>query len=53
MAHIGRELPDLGGVELARIRAVLRRRLRQAPEPSGCDGLIQTVRGNGYRFSGG
>ena len=26
------------------------RRLRQALEPSGCDGLIQTVRGSGYRF---
>ncbi len=29
------------------------RRLRQALEPSGCDSLIQTVRGSGYRFSGG
>ena len=29
------------------------RRLRQALEPSGCDGLIQTVRGSGYRFSCG
>ena len=28
------------------------RRLRQALEPSGLDGLIQTVRGSGYRFSG-
>ncbi len=27
------------------------RRLRQALEPSGCDALIQTVRGSGYRFS--
>jgi two-component system phosphate regulon response regulator PhoB len=27
------------------------RRLRQALEPSGCDKLIQTVRGSGYRFS--
>ena len=27
------------------------RRLRKALEPSGCDGLIQTVRGTGYRFS--
>jgi len=27
------------------------RRLRKALEPSGCDGLIQTVRGAGYRFS--
>lgn len=27
------------------------RRLRQALEPSGQDGLIQTVRGSGYRFS--
>ncbi|MDR2195452.1 MAG: phosphate regulon transcriptional regulator PhoB [Gallionellaceae bacterium] len=27
------------------------RRLRQALEPSGCDRLIQTVRGSGYRFS--
>ncbi|MDE2311170.1 MAG: phosphate regulon transcriptional regulator PhoB [Betaproteobacteria bacterium] len=27
------------------------RRLRQALEPSGHDGLIQTVRGSGYRFS--
>jgi two-component system, OmpR family, phosphate regulon response regulator PhoB len=27
------------------------RRLRQALEPSGCDRLIQTVRGAGYRFS--
>ena len=29
------------------------RRLRQALEPSGCDSLIQTVRGSGYRFSVG
>ncbi len=29
------------------------RRLRQALEPSGCDSLIQTVRGSGYRFSAG
>jgi two-component system phosphate regulon response regulator PhoB len=29
------------------------RRLRQALEPSGCDALIQTVRGSGYRFSPG
>lgn len=28
------------------------RRLRQALEPSGSDGLVQTVRGSGYRFSG-
>jgi two-component system phosphate regulon response regulator PhoB len=28
------------------------RRLRQAFEPSGHDGLIETVRGAGYRFSG-
>jgi len=28
------------------------RRLRSALEPSGCDRLIQTVRGTGYRFSG-
>ena len=28
------------------------RRLRQALEPSGLDGLVQTVRGSGYRFSG-
>ena len=27
------------------------RRLRKALEPSGCDALIQTVRGTGYRFS--
>jgi two-component system phosphate regulon response regulator PhoB len=27
------------------------RRLRKALEPFGCDGLIQTVRGTGYRFS--
>ncbi len=27
------------------------RRLRAALEASGCDALIQTVRGNGYRFS--
>jgi two-component system, OmpR family, phosphate regulon response regulator PhoB len=27
------------------------RRLRKALEPSGCDGLVQTVRGSGYRFS--
>ncbi len=27
------------------------RRLRKALEPSGCDGMIQTVRGSGYRFS--
>jgi two-component system, OmpR family, phosphate regulon response regulator PhoB len=27
------------------------RRLRKALEPHGCDGLIQTVRGTGYRFS--
>jgi two-component system phosphate regulon response regulator PhoB len=27
------------------------RRLRQALEPSGMDGLVQTVRGSGYRFS--
>jgi len=27
------------------------RRLRAALEPSGMDGLIQTVRGSGYRFS--
>lgn len=27
------------------------RRLRMALEPSGCDGLVQTVRGAGYRFS--
>ncbi len=27
------------------------RRLRQALEPSGADGLVQTVRGSGYRFS--
>lgn len=29
------------------------RRLRQALEPSGLDGLVQTVRGSGYRFSPG
>jgi two-component system phosphate regulon response regulator PhoB len=29
------------------------RRLRKALEPSGHDGLIQTVRGSGYRFSAG
>jgi two-component system phosphate regulon response regulator PhoB len=28
------------------------RRLRVALEPFGFDGLIQTVRGAGYRFSG-
>jgi two-component system phosphate regulon response regulator PhoB len=27
------------------------RRLRKALEPFGLDGLIQTVRGTGYRFS--
>jgi len=27
------------------------RRLRQALEPAGLDGLVQTVRGSGYRFS--
>jgi two-component system phosphate regulon response regulator PhoB len=27
------------------------RRLRQALEPHGCDQMIQTVRGSGYRFS--
>ena len=27
------------------------RRLRKALEPSGCDALVQTVRGAGYRFS--
>jgi two-component system phosphate regulon response regulator PhoB len=27
------------------------RRLRKALEPYGCDNLIQTVRGSGYRFS--
>lgn len=27
------------------------RRLRQALEPAGCDGLVQTVRGSGYRFA--
>jgi two-component system, OmpR family, phosphate regulon response regulator PhoB len=27
------------------------RRLRKALEPFGCEGLIQTVRGTGYRFS--
>ena len=27
------------------------RRLRKALEPSGTDGLVQTVRGSGYRFS--
>jgi two-component system, OmpR family, phosphate regulon response regulator PhoB len=27
------------------------RRLRKVLEPFGCDGLIQTVRGTGYRFS--
>jgi two-component system, OmpR family, phosphate regulon response regulator PhoB len=27
------------------------RRLRKALEPSGSDGLVQTVRGSGYRFS--
>jgi len=27
------------------------RRLRAALEPAGSDGLIQTVRGSGYRFS--
>jgi len=29
------------------------RRLRAALEPAGMDGLIQTVRGSGYRFSAG
>lgn len=28
------------------------RRLRKALEPHGCDAMIQTVRGSGYRFSG-
>jgi two-component system phosphate regulon response regulator PhoB len=27
------------------------RRLRQVLEPVGCDALVQTVRGAGYRFS--
>ncbi|HWJ05249.1 MAG TPA: winged helix-turn-helix domain-containing protein, partial [Steroidobacteraceae bacterium] len=27
------------------------RRLRKALEPYACDGLVQTVRGAGYRFS--
>ena len=27
------------------------RRLRKALAPFGCDGMIQTVRGTGYRFS--
>ena len=27
------------------------RRLRQALEPFGCDHMIQTIRGYGYRFS--
>ncbi len=27
------------------------RRLRQSLEPSGCDAMIQTVRGSGYRFA--
>ena len=27
------------------------RRLRKALEPNGCDALVQTVRGSGYRFS--
>ena len=27
------------------------RRLRKALEPFGCEGLVQTVRGSGYRFS--
>ena len=27
------------------------RRLRKALEPFACDGLVQTVRGSGYRFS--
>jgi two-component system, OmpR family, phosphate regulon response regulator PhoB len=27
------------------------RRLRKALEPFGCDRLVQTVRGAGYRFS--
>ena len=27
------------------------RRLRQALEPAGCDSLVQTVRGSGYRFA--
>jgi two-component system phosphate regulon response regulator PhoB len=27
------------------------RRLRQQLEPFGCEGMIQTVRGFGYRFS--
>jgi len=27
------------------------RRLRQALEASGLEGLVQTVRGSGYRFS--
>jgi two-component system phosphate regulon response regulator PhoB len=27
------------------------RRLRKALEPFGSDGLVQTVRGSGYRFS--
>jgi two-component system phosphate regulon response regulator PhoB len=28
------------------------RRLRKALEPFGCDGMLQTVRGSGYRFAG-
>jgi two-component system phosphate regulon response regulator PhoB len=27
------------------------RRLRRTLEPSGCEGMVQTVRGAGYRFS--
>ena len=27
------------------------RRLRKALEPAGCDWMVQTVRGSGYRFS--
>jgi len=27
------------------------RRLRQALEPAGLDGMVQTVRGSGYRFA--
>lgn len=39
-----------GSVE-ARTVDVLVRRLRKALEPSGCDRLVQTVHGVGYRFS--
>jgi len=34
-----------------RVIVWLRATMRKALEPFGCDGLVQTVRGSGYRFS--